>query len=67
MADNLDVTLADTGREAVLQIEDRGNDFDCIILDYTLPDISGTDIVNKVAENKQKHTPVIIYSAKRFW
>ncbi len=66
MADNLDVTLADTGREAVLQIEDRGNDFDCIILDYTLPDISGTDIVNKVAENKQKHTPVIIYSGKDF-
>ncbi len=65
-ADNMEVVLADTGREAVAQIADKENDFDCIILDYTLPDISGTDIVNKVIENKQKHTPVIIYSGKDF-
>ena len=65
-ADNMDVTLADTGKEAVQQITGDDNDFDCIILDYTLPDISGTEIVNKVAETKQKHTPVIIYSAKDF-
>jgi HAMP domain-containing protein/signal transduction histidine kinase/CheY-like chemotaxis protein len=65
-ADNMEVVLADTGRQAVEQITDKENDFDCIILDYTLPDISGTDIVNKVAEGKQKHTPVIIYSAKDF-
>jgi CheY-like chemotaxis protein len=64
--DNMDVTLADTGKEAVEQISGNDKDFDCIILDYTLPDISGTDIVNKVAEAKQKHTPVIIYSAKDF-
>jgi HAMP domain-containing protein/signal transduction histidine kinase/CheY-like chemotaxis protein len=64
--DNMDITLADTGKEAVAQITGNDKDFDCIILDYTLPDISGTDIVNKVAETKQKHTPVIIYSAKDF-
>ncbi len=65
-AGNMEVTLADTGKDAVQQITGSDNDFDCIILDYTLPDISGTDIVNKVAEAKQKHTPVIIYSAKDF-
>ncbi len=62
----MDITLADTGKEAVEQITDKEKDFDCIILDYTLPDISGTDIVNKVAENKHRHTPVIIYSGKDF-
>ncbi len=41
-------------------------DFDCIILDYTLPDISGTDLVRKVSQQKRKLTPVIVYSAKDF-
>src|SRR6185437_8554529 len=40
--------------------------FDCIILDYTLPDISGVDLINRVSENKKKLTPVIVYSAKDF-
>ncbi len=64
--DHMEVTLAGTGKDAVAQITDKEKNFDCIILDYTLPDISGTDIVNRVAENKEKHTPVIIYSAKDF-
>ena len=42
------------------------NDYDCIILDYTLPDISGADLVNKVAEIKEKADTVIVYSAKDF-
>jgi len=41
-------------------------EFDCIILDYTLPDISGLDLVNRVSENKNKLTPIIVYSAKDF-
>src|SRR4029077_21231223 len=34
--------------------------------DFTLPDISGTDLVNNVAESKKNITPVIVYSAKDF-
>ena len=41
-------------------------DYDCIILDYSLPDISGSELVNKVGEIKKKITPVIIYSARDF-
>ncbi len=41
-------------------------DFDCITLDYTLPDISGTDLVKKVSQHKKKLTPVIVYSAREF-
>jgi CheY-like chemotaxis protein len=61
---NINVSIAATGKKAVQQINSK--DFDCIILDYTLPDISGLEMINKVGEIKKKLTPVIIYSAKDF-
>ena len=61
---NMDVTIATNGRSALQ--ENDVKEFDCIILDYTLPDISGIDLVRQVSENKRKLTPVIVYSAKDF-
>lgn len=58
------ITIANTGKKALHQIASK--DYDCIILDYTLPDISGADLLAKVSETKQKLTPVIVYSAKDF-
>ncbi|MCD6065817.1 MAG: response regulator [Bacteroidetes bacterium] len=63
-ADNIEVTIADTGKKALKLMGNR--DFDCIILDYTLPDIAGSELVNKVSQTKKKITPVIVYSAKDF-
>jgi HAMP domain-containing protein/signal transduction histidine kinase/CheY-like chemotaxis protein len=62
--DSLAVTIASTGKEAIDLV--KSEDFDCIILDYTLPDISGTDLIHEVTRSKKKLTPVIIYSAKDF-
>jgi HAMP domain-containing protein/signal transduction histidine kinase/CheY-like chemotaxis protein len=62
--DHVQVTIANTGKKALKQIGSK--EFDCIILDYTLPDISGTDLVSSVGESKKKLTPVIVYSAKDF-
>jgi CheY-like chemotaxis protein len=62
--DNIRITIANTGKKAIKMI--REMDFDCIILDYTLPDIPGAELVNKIAEVKRKMTPLIIYSAKDF-
>jgi CheY-like chemotaxis protein len=62
--DNINVSIAPTGEKALEEISN--NEYDCIILDYTLPDISGIDLVQKVSKAKQKLTPVIIYSAKDF-
>jgi len=58
------VNIATTGEKAIDLIQ-KG-DFDCIILDYTLPDISGSDMISKVSEVKKKITPVLIYSARDF-
>jgi HAMP domain-containing protein/signal transduction histidine kinase/DNA-binding response OmpR family regulator len=63
-SESVEVTIAPTGKKALKQIANK--DYDCIILDYTLPDISGTELVDQVGETKKKNTPVIVYSAKDF-
>ncbi|HXD77826.1 MAG TPA: HAMP domain-containing protein [Puia sp.] len=63
-SENIEVTIASNGK-AALQ-ENNVKEFDCIILDYTLPDISGIELVRQVGESKRKLTPVIVYSAKDF-
>jgi HAMP domain-containing protein/signal transduction histidine kinase/CheY-like chemotaxis protein len=63
-SESVEVTIADTGEKAFHQL--NAKEFDCIILDFTLPDISGTDLVKKVSQYKKKLTPVIVYSAKDF-
>jgi HAMP domain-containing protein/signal transduction histidine kinase/CheY-like chemotaxis protein len=63
-SDNMEVTIAATGKKALEMTDIK--EFDCIILDYALPDISGVELVNRVSENKNKLTPIIVYSAKDF-
>ncbi|HZI25345.1 MAG TPA: response regulator, partial [Chryseolinea sp.] len=62
--DLLDVKIVATGKEAIELV--KNEEFDCIILDYTLPDMSGTDLIHEVSKAKKKLTPVIVYSAKDF-
>jgi signal transduction histidine kinase/DNA-binding response OmpR family regulator/HAMP domain-containing protein len=62
--DTIRVSIADTGKKALEQIAVA--DYDCIILDYTLPDISGFELINQVERTKRSITPVIIYSARDF-
>lgn len=62
--DNIQVTIAPTGKKAISMLSKK--DYDCIILDYTLPDISGVEMIRKVSEVKNKLTPVIVYSARDF-
>ncbi|WP_127127299.1 HAMP domain-containing protein [Pseudoflavitalea rhizosphaerae] len=63
-SDNLQVKIAATANDAIGQI--RRQVYDCIILDYSLPDMAGMDLVSKVHELKHRNTPMIIYSAKDF-
>ncbi|RYF94100.1 MAG: response regulator, partial [Chitinophagaceae bacterium] len=58
------IDIATSAKKALKQIGKE--DYDCIILDYSLPDMAGNEMVNKVAEIKPRLTPIIIYSAKDF-
>ncbi|RYG24313.1 MAG: response regulator, partial [Chitinophagaceae bacterium] len=44
----------------------KEKDFDCVILDYSLPDLSGEEMIKRIAEHKPRHTSVIVYSARDF-
>jgi HAMP domain-containing protein/signal transduction histidine kinase/CheY-like chemotaxis protein len=40
--------------------------FDCIILDFVLPDANGLDLMNKINSLKQPETTIILHSARDF-
>jgi CheY-like chemotaxis protein len=59
------IEIAPTGKEALELI--RNNVYDCITVDFMLPDIGGLEFVTEINNiNKMLITPVIIYSAKDF-
>ena len=62
--EKLEVSVATTGREALELVKSK--DFDCIILDYALPDMKGPDLLREVNKSKKELTPVIVYSARDF-
>jgi DNA-binding response OmpR family regulator len=63
--DLLNIEVESSGMKALDLI--RNNSYDCIIVDYMLPDIGGLEFVTEINTiNKQQLTPIIIYSAKDF-
>jgi signal transduction histidine kinase/DNA-binding response OmpR family regulator len=62
--DKMDITIVAEGRKGLEKVTEE--DFDCIILDYTLPDISGSEMVDRLMDTKKNLVPVIVYSSKDF-
>ena len=61
----IDIEITATGHKALELLSQ--NNYDCIIVDYMLPDIGGLDLVTEISNiNKLQMTPVLIYSAKDF-
>ena len=63
--DLINIEIVDSGLKGLEMI--RENSYDCIIIDYMLPDIAGLEFVTEISNIKKlKMTPVVIYSAKDF-
>jgi HAMP domain-containing protein/signal transduction histidine kinase/CheY-like chemotaxis protein len=63
--DLIDIEIIQSGKEGLEKIQQ--NNYDCIIVDYMLPDIDGMELVTDIANMKKTSmTPVIVYSAKDF-
>jgi len=63
--DLINIEIVDTGSKALELISQ--NNYDCIVVDYMLPDIGGLDLVTEISTlSKIQMTPVLIYSAKDF-
>lgn len=59
---DVQVIPAKTGKKAVEQLK-TGN-FDCIILDLTLPDVSGFDLLSELNSLEISLPPIVIYTGK---
>ena len=64
-SNDVKITIAETGKAALRMLKNKA--FDCIVLDYMLPDMSGMDLMKKINTSQQTPTtPLIVYSAKDF-
>jgi CheY-like chemotaxis protein len=61
----IEIDLATTAKKGLELI--RTNIYDCIIVDYMLPDSMGMELIMEITEiNKSRIVPIIVYSAKDF-
>ncbi|MBF0231626.1 MAG: response regulator [Desulfamplus sp.] len=61
--DDIKVTAVGTGEEAISLLKER--DFDCMILDLGLPDISGFELMDRIRKDSQiEMLPVIIFTGR---
>jgi tubulin-specific chaperone A len=57
------ITIAPTAKEAYNQI--LSEKFDCMVLDVSLPDMSGVELLNKIRKNEELfQLPVIVYTGR---
>ena len=61
--DDIDVTVAATGRDALTAVSER--QFDCVVLDLRLPDMSGFDVLESLRDNSSlADLPVVVFTGK---
>jgi HAMP domain-containing protein/signal transduction histidine kinase/CheY-like chemotaxis protein len=61
----INITTAANGGAAIELLKE--NSFDCVIVDYMLPDIEGMELIREIdALKKMQMMPVIVYTAKDF-
>ncbi len=57
------IVFVSTAKEAYNQI--LSGEFDCMVLDITLPDMSGVELLNKIRNNENLfQLPIIVYTGK---
>jgi CheY-like chemotaxis protein/signal transduction histidine kinase len=61
--DDIDVTVAATGAEAIQTVTEQA--FDCVVLDLRLPDISGFDVLERFRDTSSlADLPVVVFTGK---
>jgi CheY-like chemotaxis protein len=61
--DDLDVTVASTGKEALALVNEK--QFDCAVLDLRLPDMSGFEVLEQLSgEAEVRDLPVVVFTGK---
>jgi CheY-like chemotaxis protein/nitrogen-specific signal transduction histidine kinase len=61
--DDVEITSVGTGSEALAAM--RKKDYDCVVLDLKLPDISGFDLLSEVQKDaKLRDVPIIVFTGR---
>ncbi len=61
--DDIDVTMASTGAEALTEMHEES--FDCVVLDLRLPDMSGFELLERFRETPAlSELPVVVFTGK---
>jgi CheY-like chemotaxis protein len=58
----VEVVAGPDGGQALERLATGG--FDCVVLDLTLPDMSGFDLLDRLAQDERPLPPVIVYTAR---
>jgi CheY-like chemotaxis protein len=61
--DDIEIVAAGTGREALERL--RAGEFDCVVLDLKLPDISGFDLLTEIQQDPAlRETPIVVFTGR---
>ncbi len=61
--DDIDVSVVSTGKEALAAVQER--EFDCMVLDLRLPDMSGFEILETMRDTPElSDLPVVVFTGK---
>jgi CheY-like chemotaxis protein/signal transduction histidine kinase/HAMP domain-containing protein len=61
--DDIDVTIAETGEQALSLVQDGA--FDCVVLDLKLPDMTGFEVLERLAGSPSlAQLPVVVFTGK---
>jgi CheY-like chemotaxis protein len=59
---DVNTTAVATGEEALSKLNDE--QFDCMVLDLKLPDMTGFELIEKLQTSGQANLPIIVYTGK---
>jgi CheY-like chemotaxis protein len=61
--DDIEIVAAGTGREALQRL--RAGEYDCVVLDLKLPDISGFDLLTEIQQDAAlRETPIVVFTGR---
>src|SRR5262249_45368798 len=60
--DDIEIESVESGEAALSALRDQ--DWDCMVLDLKLPDMSGFDVLEKIAEEKLRDVPVVVFTGR---
>jgi len=63
--EDIDIDVADSGSSALLKLSE--DDYDCVVLDLRLPDMSGFEVLERLRDNpspRLKDLPVVVFTGR---